>query len=383
MSETIELMELPPKETAMQVYQTPNGLDPYIERIRAEVTGHEADVTTEKGRKAIASRSFKVRKIKTALDGLGKEQVDSLKEIPKLIDAERKRMREVLDKLADEVRAPLDAWEAAEEARIQRHKDAIASLAALVADCNDSSVSLRSAITAVESIAIGPEWEEFEVEAARTKDKALTGLRDRLAAREKYEADQEELARLKAEAEERRKKDEQERIAREAAERATREAEARAQSEREAAAKLAADAKAEAERRELELKLQAEQAQRAAAQAEADRLAAEQRAEQERLAAIEREKQAQAQAEAEKLAAEQRAKDAAEAARLAEIKRQADAKAAEEAEAARRAKNEAHRRSINRAALDAFVAGGLSEDCAKQAITLIALGKVPAVRITY
>ncbi|AZR94622.1 hypothetical protein BBB39_13170 [Bordetella trematum] len=356
-----ELIELPPAKTALQVYQTPKGLDPYIERVRREVLGQPADLSTKKGREAIASRAFKVRKIKTALDGLGKEQVDRLKEIPKLIDAERKRMRDVLDALADEVRAPLNEWEQAEEDRIQRHKGAIAGMISIVADYGECTDSLRAAIIAVEAIGIGPDWEEFETEAARTKEKALAGLRDRLAAREKYEADQADLERLRAEAEERRKRDEQERIAREAAERTTREAEARAQAERDAAAKR----EAEAERRELELKLQAEQAQRAAAQAEADRLAAEQRAEQERLAAIEREKQA------------------AEAARLAEIKRQADARAAEEALAASRAADEEHRRRINRAALAAFVAGGMPEDCAKQAITLIALGRIPAVKITY
>src|SRR5690606_5993052 len=96
MTEVLELTELPPAETALQIYQTPNGLDPYIERIRQEVTGHAPNLKTDKGRKEIASRAFKVRKIKAALDGLGKEQVDRLKEIPKLIDAERKRMRDEL-----------------------------------------------------------------------------------------------------------------------------------------------------------------------------------------------------------------------------------------------------------------------------------------------
>src|SRR5690554_1048867 len=88
-----ELVLLPPAETALEVYQQPKGLDPYIGRIRSEVTGHTPDLTTDKDRKAIASLAFKVRRAKSALDALGKEQVDKLKEIPKLIDAERKRMR--------------------------------------------------------------------------------------------------------------------------------------------------------------------------------------------------------------------------------------------------------------------------------------------------
>ncbi len=43
----------------------------------------------------------------------------------------------------------------------------------------------------------------------------------------------------------------------------------------------------------------------------------------------------------------------------------------------------AHKAAINRAALDAFVQGGMPEDCAKQAIKLIAKGQIPNIRITY
>lgn len=365
MTQTTELAELPPQESALQVYSKPSGLDPWLEKIRAEVTGHVPDLKTKKGRDAIASLAFKVRKSKTALDALGKQLVDDLKDVPKRIDAERKRMRDTLDALADEVRRPLTEWEQAEEDRIQRHKDAIEGIVSLAVNCGESVESIRAAVAAVETVAIGPEWEEFESEAARAKDKALTGLRDRLVARTKYEAEQAELARLRAAQAEREQKEREERIAREAAEKAQREAEARAQAEREAAIRREQEAKAAAERRELELKLQAEQAEKAAAQAKADQIAAERRAEQERLAAIEREKQA------------------AEAARQAEIRRQAEAKAAEEAEAARREEDKAHKGKINRAALAAFVKGGMTEECAKLAVTLIAKGEIPAIKITY
>ncbi|KAG1251957.1 hypothetical protein G6F68_012016 [Rhizopus microsporus] len=256
---------------------------------------------------------------------MGKQLVDDLKDVPKRIDAERKRMRDTLATLADEVRRPLTEWEQAEEDRVQRHKDALEGITTLVVNCGESSDSLCAAIGAVEAIAIGPEWEEFETEAARAKDKALAGLRDRLAAREKYDAEQAELARLRAAEAEREQKERELRIAREAAERAQRAADAKALAERDAAIRREQEAKAAAERRELELKLQAEQAEKAAAQAKADKIAAEQRAEQERLAAIEREKQA------------------VEAARQAEIKRQTEAKAAEEAKAARRERDKAHK----------------------------------------
>lgn len=364
MSETTDLIEIP-KANALEVFSDDQGLAPYMAKIRAEIDAFVPDVSTKRGRDAIASIAHKVARSKTALDGVGKDLVAELKELPKKIDASRKAMRDTLDAWKDEVRAPLTAWEQAEEDRVQRHKDAVEGIASLVVNCNESAESLRTAIAAVEAIAIGPEWEEFETEAARTKDKALTGLRERLVAREKYDAEQAELARLRAVEAAREQKEREERIAREAAEQAQREADARAQAEREAVIRREQEAKAAADRRELELKLQAEQAEKAAAQAKADKIAAEQRAEQDRLAAIERERQA------------------VEAARQAEIKRQADAKAAEEAETARREADKAHKGTVNRAALDAFVAGGMPEECAKQAVTLIAKGQIPNVRITY
>lgn len=366
MTDTTEIAELPPQETALEVYSKPSGLEPWLEKIRAEVSGHVPDLTTKKGRDAIASLAFKVRKSKTALDGLGKKLVDDLKDLPRRIDAERKRVRDTLDALADEVRAPLTQWEQAEEDRVQRHRESIDAINTLAANLDDrTSQAIATLLAAAEAVEVSAKWEEFEAEAARAKDKAVATLRTALAAREKYEAEQAELARLRAEAEAREQKEREERIAREAAERAKREAEARAQAEREAAIRREQEAKAAAERRELELKLQAEQAEKAAAQAKADRIAAEQRAEQERLAAIEREKQA------------------VEAARQAEIKRQADARAAEEAEAKRREADKAHKTKINRAALDAFVAGGMTEECAKLAVTLIAKRAIPAVTIAY
>lgn len=355
MTDTTEIIELPSEETALEVYKTPKGLDPYINRIREEVTGHAPDLTTKKGRDAIASRAFKVRKMKTALDSLGKEQVDRLKEIPKLIDAERKRMRDELDALADEVRKPLTEWEEAEDNRIACHKSGIEWFRLRGTENNDlNAEELQATIAEVDAKYVGETWEEFEAEGHRAKAKALESLKKTLAERKKYEAEQAELAELRRKQAEQEQKDREAEIARQAAEKAKADAEEKAKQEQEAAAKREADAKAAAER-----------------------------AEQERADAVERQKQAEARAEAEKLAAEKRAKDAAEAARQAEIKRQADEKAAEEAAAQKREADTKHKKEINNAALAAFIENGLPEECAKQAVILIAKGLIPAVKITY
>ncbi|QQE90441.1 hypothetical protein [Azotobacter chroococcum] len=355
MTEATELAVIP-KESALEVFRASNGLDPYLAKIRAEIDAFVPDVSTRKGRDAIASIAHKVARSKTALDNVGKELVAELKEIPKKIDAERKRMRDTLDAWRDEVRAPLNEWEAAEAARVDKHEQAIEDIEEVgTTDPGQYDAEyIRQCIANVEVVEIGPHWEEFEAEAARTKDKALTSLRAALTTREKHEAEQAELERLRAEAAAREQKEREERIAREAAERAQREAEQRAQAEREAAA-----------RREAEAKAAAEQAKRDAELAEQRRIEAEKRAEAERLAAAERERQA------------------AEQARQAEIKRQAEEQARLYREAVAREADKAHKAKINRAALDAFIAGGMPEACAKQAVTLIAQRKIPQITISY
>ena len=355
MNETTELIVLPPPESVRTVFTTPKGLEPYLQQIRTQLDEFKSDVSTKKGRDAIASMAYKVAKGKTALDNLGKALVDEMKREPAMVDAERKRMRDTMDQWKEEVRAPLTAWEEAEEARQARHKAGIEWFQLRAKEHHDLDLQeLRSSLTEVEGKVVDAAWEEFEAEAHRAKAKAVEALTAAVAAREKHEAEQAELAKLRAEAAAREQKDREERIAREAAERAQREAEAKAQAEREAAIKREAEAAAAAERRELELKLAAE------------------RAEREKAEALQREQQAKADAErreAEAVAAEQR--------RVAAIA-EAEAK-----EAKRREADKAHKTAINRAALDAFVAGGMTEECAKLAVTLIAKKAIPAVCITY
>ena len=355
MNAATDIALVPPKETALQVFQVENGLDPYLAKIRAEIDSFVPDVTTRKGREAIASIAHRVARSKTALDNVGKDLVAELKEIPKKIDAERKRVRDTLDAWKDEVRKPLDDWQAAEDARIDRHQAVINELNERGAEAGTYDADyLRNSIATVEAVVIGEHLEEFEAEAARAKDKALTALRAALAVREKQDAEQAELAELRRKLAEQEQKDREEQIAREAAEKASREAEQRAQAERDAAAKREADAKADAERRELELKLQAEQAER-------EKVEAQRRAEQ----------------------AERDAQAKADAAAAAERQRQADEQARLQREAEAREADKVHKAKINRAAMEAFMAGGMTEECAKQAVTLIAKREIPNVSITY
>lgn len=337
---------IPTKETALTVYSADNGLDPYLQAIRAEIDSFTPDATTKKGRDAIASLAHKVARSKTALDNLGKELVADLKELPKKIDAERKRMRDTLDAWKDEARKPLTDWEEAEQARIDGHKAKIAEITALTVG-HETALSANAALATAAGIKLGSHWQEFEGEAAIAKSNAITQLQEISATLQKREEEAAELDRLRKEAEARAQIEREERIAREAAERAKREAEEAAERQRKEAEAAEARRKAEAERAELELKLRAEQAEARARQAEAD--------------------------------AKARAEQAAKAER---DRIEAEAKAAEQERQAREA-NRAHCAKVNREALAALMAEGLSEEDGKKALKAIAAGRVPRVSISY
>lgn len=356
MTESTELIELPAdRDSQLAVFTNTEKLAEYYAIVEKRVAGIAHDISTKKGRDQCASDAYKVARTKIAVGKVGSDLAAHYKEIPKQIDAGRRWWNERMDELRDKVRAPLDAWEEAEASRVALHRANLDSMAEKAREVGGLDVeALRQRITTVESLVIGESWEEFEAEAHRVKAKALEILSTALAERQKYEAEQAELAELRRKQAEQEQKDREAEIARQAADKARADAEAKAQAERDAAAKREADAKAAADR-----------------------------AEQERAEAIERQKQAEARAEAEKLAAEQRAKDAAEAARQAEIKRQADEKAAAEAAQQKREADIAHKASINNAALAAFIENGMPDECSKQAVILIAKGLIPAIRIQY
>ena len=96
-----------------------------IEQINDTAKSFAFDVGKVKDRKEIASLAHKVARSKTALDELGKTHVATLKEKVKLVDAKRKIMRDELDVLKEEVRAPLTEFENREKVRVRAIKDKI------------------------------------------------------------------------------------------------------------------------------------------------------------------------------------------------------------------------------------------------------------------
>lgn len=349
------------------------GLKQFIDLVKAEVEGEVPDLTTRKGRERIASLAAKVSKSKTAVEKPGRDYLRRLKEMPKVVEAELREFVTTMDALRDETRRPLTEWEAAEDARIDRHNDRLNWLKTLADDLGElSSLHIKGLIAEAEGMQLGDHWEEFEAEAANTKDKVLTNLRAALQKREQFEAEQAELARLRREAEERAEQD-RIRLAQEAAVEAERQRVAQQQqAEREAAARReqelidqAAAQEREAENQRLQLKLQAEQAERAAAQAEVDRQAALRQAEEERQAAARRAEAAAEQARQE----ERRRADAA----AAEILRQQEA----------RERDQAHKAKVMGEAKTALMSLNITDELARAIVLKIARREVPNITINF
>lgn len=363
MSTELALIDEITEDKYPQIYGK-SGLGFYYDKVKTEVLSEVPDLTTAKGRARIASLASKVSKSKTAVENPGRAYLKQLKDLPKTIEKELREFADDMDRLRDEVRKPLTDWENAEKARMDLHRANIDALRPAPIE-GFSSTDLENLIDIVLRVSVNESWEEFEAEAHRVKAETLEFYKAALAVRKKQEAEQAELARLRAEAEERARKDREEQIAREAAEKAKREAEEAARLEKERAEAAAKAEREASERRELELKLAAEQAERQKLAAEQAQKAAE---------------EARIKAEADaKVQAEQAARDAEE-----RVKREAEAKAqAEAAELAKREADKKHKARINNEAVAAFVAGGFSDDEAKTIVKLIALGTVPNVKISY
>jgi hypothetical protein len=291
--------------------------------------------------KAARSHVYKLRKTKSAIEQVRKQEKAESLAYGRTVDAEAKQITAEIDSMIDVHAKPLSEIDQREKDRIQKHKDHIEGMKKVSSQTvhpdgrNLTSKEYKNALDYLEEFDVS-DMEEFIGEAAVVKDECIRLVRLRLEDRIKYEEEQKELERLRIAAEESRRKEREDQIRKEAEEKAKRDAEEKANKERDLA-----------EKRELELKLQAEKAEK-------EKLEAEKRAE-----------------IAEKVAAEKAKREAEEA----------DRKQKEETEA--READYRHKAKINRSAKNAFIKGGLDEKSAEIAVKLIYNKKIPSITIYY
>ena len=336
------------------------------EKIDADLASRVVDLTTDKGRKQIASDARKISTLKVRMVEKAGELVADQKAIIETVTKTRQAMEAEFDKRRDAARAPLTKWEETVkqiEDRAKSERNFMLTIRAqsvdgvLVADMTGKQLeALQDA--RLEMVFSESLYGDAASDLAALNRSTIEFLGAAAMAAFKAEDEAKELEELRAMRAEKLEQDaraEAERIAAE---------EAAALAERQEAERIAAE-KAEAERKAAEEK-------RIKEQAEAD---AKARVE----AAQEAARVAVAKAEADAAALVKKAADD----RAAQDKAEADRIAAEAAENKRREEDQNHRRTINQAAVASLSALGLSEDHCKAVVVAIAKGQISHVSIKY
>ncbi|QIC69776.1 hypothetical protein [Acinetobacter indicus] len=320
----------------IEAFKVKGGTKALFDRVSENARSVVFDMGVKKDRESLKSFAYSLARIKTTVDNHGKELVSGIKQQAALIDADRKFWRDSMELLQDEIRKPLTDFEQAEKDRVAKHEEAIQFIKNHAPTPDATALKLKGDIEFLENLSIGPQYEEYEEQAKLAKFETLETLRKVLVEREKYEAEQAELERLRIAEQQRIQQERDAQIAREAAEKATREAEEKARFEAERVERE----KREAQQREARLKAEKEAAELRAAQA--------------------------AENERKRIEAEQFAQ--AEAARKAEEARLANAE---------------HRKQICGEALKGLTDLGVSADQGKAILNAINKGLVPHVSIKF
>lgn len=305
-------LSLPESHNLAALFKSDSGVSAFISKLvaaaRAEAATLSAD--TKKGRGAIISLAYKVSKSKAEFDRQGKALTERQRLEIEAVNAGRKTAAECLDALRDEIRKPVDDWEAAKEAETQRIKDRLSVFDAGRADAQCTVEQITAVIASIEAQEIGADWGAHQPVAEIASSNALSSLRANLLIAQLREDQEAELTRLRAESAERDEADRKAQVER----------------DRVAAIEAAAVEAVRVAKEEVERAAQAEQDKNEAvgrARADAEELAAREKVENEARHTRELEdakvrEEAAAQAERDRAAAER--KSAADA----RVKREAD-----------------------------------------------------------
>ena len=230
------------KENLLSFFRNGANLDGLYNVVATKASALVADVTTKEGVSQIKSTARQIASIKKRVDDLGKDIVAELKDLPKQIDANRKKWREDMEALQEEIRKPVTEIEN-RQAEIEEIRATHGKLVL------SGSEEIKAAIESLDKIELtGDKWKESLEDATAAVTAEKGALEVMLNAALKKEAEARELEEL------RKKKEEAERIIRE-------------QNIREEAEARAAAEKARLEREKAEAERKAAEAERAAKEA--------------------------------------------------------------------------------------------------------------------
>ncbi len=206
------LVSIPDVWAPLDLFTVPGIIPSLLGAIRQEAyKGYSPSIESEKERKAITSQAFRVTRTKTALDDLGKKEVERLKALPKKVDEARKELRDGLDLLRDELRAPLAEWEA-EQVKIGKILIDVQNLPAQM--FGRSALEMVQHLSILEGMnpeAFGERSDEFE----KLRRVTVATLQQQIEDRQTWEKEQLELEALRREKAQRDKEAREEQLRKE------------------------------------------------------------------------------------------------------------------------------------------------------------------------
>lgn len=238
----------------LEIFKDAPKLEAIYSRIEKMALGLVADVTTKEGISQIKTCARQIASVKAKIDDAGKKVKAELNKLPLVIDENRRKFREKMEALQEEIRRPVTEIE-------EREKEIEDIKAMHLAVAMSGSAIIKQQLEKVKAIELTAEkWKESLAKAEKAVAGEISALNLMIGEAEKREEEARELEEL------RRKKEEADRIIREQ----------KIKEEAERKAKAEAEARAAAEKTRLER--EKAEAERRAAEAEKARQEAEEKA---------------------------------------------------------------------------------------------------------
>lgn len=179
------------------------GADAVLKDIAQFARSVDFDPATPEGRELGKSIAYKVSRSKTMIDEMGKTLVAEIKKQSGAIDAERKKVRDTLDALRDEIKKPVDEWEQVELDRKAKIEAALQSMTQL-----SSALALQAGVMTaglveghsgqLTRLFEDTDWQEYSDHALAVYTEVKETFRQLMISCQQREAEQAELEVLRA-----------------------------------------------------------------------------------------------------------------------------------------------------------------------------------------
>lgn len=167
-------------------------------RARAQADAAKFDISTPKGRTSIISVAVSVRDVKVKLDKAAAASKRPMQDKINDVNTANKALNEALTGVQAEIRDPVTAWENTEKARVFALKERLFEINTDGFSQDIASDDISAHIDTMRAIELGDDWQEFREDAAIAKDRVLNELSAILASAVFAEAQEAELAELRA-----------------------------------------------------------------------------------------------------------------------------------------------------------------------------------------